>query len=56
MFKLFRTALNFEVADRITSSKDFVTGNPTVIRLVTAHNRSASSGNYLEKVCSCSHT
>ncbi len=50
LFKLFRSAVSYEVNEKITSSKDFITGNPTVVKLVMAHNRSAhADGSYLKE-------
>lgn len=49
LLKLFRTALQYEVKQKIASVRDFVTGNPTVVRLVMARTR-ASEGGYLAKV------
>lgn len=43
LFKLFRTALFYEVDEKITSIRDFIAGNPTVVKLVMAHHRGSHS-------------
>jgi hypothetical protein len=47
MFKLFRTALQYEVQERISAVREFSIGHPTVIRLVMAHHRGSGAGKYL---------
>eukprot|EP00052_Salpingoeca_macrocollata_P027179 m.257054 g.257054 ORF g.257054 m.257054 type:complete len:1548 (+) comp22704_c2_seq1:460-5103(+) len=50
LMKLFRTALSYEVKEKVEQPKDFITGNPTVIKLVVNHHRGSGSGNYLKEV------
>jgi hypothetical protein len=50
LYKLFRTALHYEVKERINSVKEFITGNPTVIKLVMNHHRGSGANSYLVKL------
>lgn len=45
--KLYRTALRKEVFEKITAVKEFITGNPTVVKLIINHHRGSGSENYM---------
>ncbi len=47
LLQLFRTALRKEIFNKIHAAKEFVVGNPTVVKLVINHFRGANASNYM---------
>lgn len=47
LLKLFRTAMRKEVEEKVDQVREFITGNPTVIKLVINHHRGSAAGSYL---------
>ena len=50
--QLFRTALKKEITEKVTQVKDFITGNPTVTKLVITHHRNQEFAHYLSDMLS----
>lgn len=45
--QLFRTALKKEITEKVNHAKEFITGNPTVTKLVILHHRGQGFSHYL---------
>uniref|UniRef100_A0A8C2NQD3 Ras GTPase-activating-like protein IQGAP2 n=1 Tax=Capra hircus TaxID=9925 RepID=A0A8C2NQD3_CAPHI len=50
LLKLFKTALEEEIASKVDQVQDIVTGNPTVIKMVVSFNRGARGQNTLRQL------
>ncbi|NXR45280.1 IQGA2 protein, partial [Hippolais icterina] len=50
LLKLFKTALEEEIASKVDQIQDIVTGNPTVIKMVVSFNRGARGQNTLRQL------
>ena len=49
LLQLFRAALKQEIVEKVDRAQQFITGNPTVTKLVINHYRGQASDNYLSE-------
>ncbi len=47
LLQLFRTALKQEITEKVVEAKEFITGNPTVTKLVITHHRGRGTCGYV---------